>query len=111
MSKKTLFRSSRLEVLFKKAFRPQACNFIKKETLAQVFSSEFYEISKNTLFYRTSPMAAFAYLMNHGWRKKNINHGWRETVTIKTLLDANFVAQKFLFRLWQKERLKVTCKG
>ena len=25
---------------------PEACNFIKKETLAQVFSSEFYEISK-----------------------------------------------------------------
>ena len=25
-----------------------ACNFIKKETLAQVFSCEIYEISKNT---------------------------------------------------------------
>ena len=29
------------------------CNFIKKETLAQAFSCEFCEISKNTLFYRT----------------------------------------------------------
>ena len=28
----------------------QARNFIKKETLAQVFSSEFYEISKSTFF-------------------------------------------------------------
>ena len=28
--------------------RPEACNFIKKETLAQVFSCEFCEISKNT---------------------------------------------------------------
>ena len=28
----------------------QACNFIKKETLAQVFSCGFYEISKNTFF-------------------------------------------------------------
>ena len=28
----------------------QACNFIKKESLAQVFSCEFYEISKNPLF-------------------------------------------------------------
>ena len=27
-----------------------ACNFIKKETVAQVFSCEFYEISKNTIF-------------------------------------------------------------
>ena len=32
-----------------------ACDFIKKETLAQVFSCEFYEISKKTFFpYNTS---------------------------------------------------------
>ena len=30
--------------------RPQACNFIKKETLAQVLSREFCEISKNIIF-------------------------------------------------------------
>ena len=35
-----------------------ACNFIKKETLAQVFSCEFCEISKNTFFYRKPPVAA-----------------------------------------------------
>ena len=29
---------------------PQACNFIKKETLVRVFSCEFCEISKNTFF-------------------------------------------------------------
>ena len=28
--------------------KPEACNFIKKETLAQAFSCEFCEISKNT---------------------------------------------------------------
>ena len=28
----------------------QACNFIKKESLAQVFSCEFCEIFKNTFF-------------------------------------------------------------
>ena len=33
-------------------------NFIKKESLAQVFSYEFCEISKNTFFYRTPPVAA-----------------------------------------------------
>ena len=27
--------------------RPEACNFIKRETQAQVFSCEFCEISKN----------------------------------------------------------------
>ena len=34
------------------------CNFIKTETLAQVFSGEFCEISKNTFSYRTPPVAA-----------------------------------------------------
>ena len=37
---------------------PQACNFIKKEALAQVFSCEFCEIFKNTFFHRT-PLVAF----------------------------------------------------
>ena len=36
----------------------QACNFIKKETLAKVFSCEFCEVSKNTFFYRTPLVAA-----------------------------------------------------
>ena len=39
--------------------RPEACNFIEKETLAQVFSCEFCEISKNIFSYRTPPVAAF----------------------------------------------------
>ena len=37
----------------------QARNFIKKETLAQVFSQEFCEISQNAFFYRTPVVAAF----------------------------------------------------
>ena len=35
------------------AEQAEACNFIKKETLAQVFSCAFCEILKNTFFYRT----------------------------------------------------------
>ena len=35
-----------------------AWNFIKRETLAQMFSCEFCEISKNTFCYRTPPVAA-----------------------------------------------------
>ena len=35
-----------------------ACNFIKKETLAQVFSCEFCKISRNSFFFRTSLVAA-----------------------------------------------------
>ena len=36
----------------------KVCNFIKKETLAQVFSCELYEISSNTFSYRTPLLAA-----------------------------------------------------
>ena len=35
-----------------------ACNFIKKETLAQAFSCEICKISKNAFSYRPHPFAA-----------------------------------------------------
>ena len=37
-----------------------ACNFIKKETLAQVLSCEFSEIFKKTLFHKIPPVAVSA---------------------------------------------------
>ena len=44
--------SSPLEFLkiHRKTSVSESYNFIKKETLAQMFSSEFWEISKNTFF-------------------------------------------------------------
>ena len=45
-------------LFFNNVARPQACIFIKKEILAQVFSCEFCEIFKNNFFYRTLPVAA-----------------------------------------------------
>ena len=50
--------STCVRVSFLINLQAEACNFIKKETLGQVFSCEFYEISKNTLSYRTLPVAA-----------------------------------------------------
>ena len=44
--------------LFSNKVAGLACNLIKKEALAQVFSNEFCEISKNTFSYRTLPVAA-----------------------------------------------------
>ena len=41
--------------MYQKAIRPQASNFIKKETLAQVFSCELSEI----FIYRTPPDDCF----------------------------------------------------
>ena len=48
----TGYRSSRPEVFYK------SCNFIKKETLAQVFSCGFCEISKVKSLYRTPQVTA-----------------------------------------------------
>ena len=41
---------SRASFLIKLQASASACNFIKKEALAQVFFCEFCEISKNTVF-------------------------------------------------------------
>ena len=41
-----------------KAPAPEPLYFIKKEVLVQVFSSEFFEISKNIFSYRTPPVTA-----------------------------------------------------
>ena len=46
------------QILFLNKVAGLACNFIKKESLAQVLSCEFCEFSKNTFFYRTPQVAA-----------------------------------------------------
>ena len=44
-------------------FQADACSFILKKRLTQVFSFEFCEIFKNTFIYRTPPVAAFEFLV------------------------------------------------
>ena len=39
----------------------EACNFFKKETLAEVFSCEFCEISENTFLQNTSGRLLLAF--------------------------------------------------
>ena len=52
-------------------------NFIKKETLAQVFSCEFCEISKSTFFCRTPLVAASAHLcLKHANHRLNYMSGF-----------------------------------
>ena len=55
---RTNFRSSHRRCSVKKVFLEISRNSQEKENLEQVFSCEFYEISKNTLFYRAPPVAA-----------------------------------------------------
>ena len=49
-----------VRVSFLIKLRAEACNFIKKEALAQVFSCEFCKISENAFSCRTRPVAASA---------------------------------------------------
>ena len=79
--------------------RSQACNFIKKKTLGQVFSCEFCDFSKNTYFYRTPLVAASAsaqqtmnsrlavinlrnMLITRGYKEQEINEGIERTRTL-----------------------------
>ena len=47
-------QNSRESTSARASFLIKACNFIKKETLAQVFPCEFCEISMNVFFQNTS---------------------------------------------------------
>ena len=55
----------------------QVCNFIKKETLAQVSPCEFCIISKNTFSYRTTPVAASVNI--YQWRGKGLTERFLKT--------------------------------
>ena len=63
-------------LFFNKVAGLWACNVIEKETLAQVFSHEFCEISKNTFSYRTPPVAASmsAGILNTDWSEVTQNY-------------------------------------
>ena len=77
-------RSSRPEVFCKKGVlrnfakltgRPEACNLIKKETLAQVFFCEFCEIFKNT------------FLTEHFWATASVSGSFEYLCKFKCLID------------------------
>ena len=69
----------------------QACNFIKKEPLTQVFSCEFCKIFKNTFLYRTLLTAA-SYLSNI---PKVTNHEWDSRLKVANLLKASVFSEIF----------------
>ena len=52
-----LLKSLAAGVVAPLSYYPQAWSFIKKESLSQLFSCEFFEIFKNTFSCRTPPVA------------------------------------------------------
>ena len=55
--------------------RPDACNFIKKETLTQVFSCKFCDFSKNTFLTEHLQKAAFVNIPKEMYSCRLINRG------------------------------------
>ena len=43
--------------------RAEACNFIKNETLGQVFSCEFCSVSENTFSHTTASLATSVWVL------------------------------------------------
>ena len=64
--------------------RPQACNFINKETLAQVFSFEFPKIFKNFCFYRSSLVAASAFTIQYSKQIQTMSLLYKKNAEEKT---------------------------
>ena len=106
--------------LFFNKFAGQACNFIKKQTLAQVFSCEFCKIFKNTNFYRTPLVGASknSFIISYScwtniqfwtsWNHRNLfNFFWSIKAVQKQLIDLKKVVGSFfqkneLIRTWKK---------
>ena len=89
--------------------RSQACKFIKIETLAQVLSSEFCKISKNTFSYRTPPVAASAEVCSQPSKFKmelfaKIVNNWK-SVTIFTNLHLRCLAGVWIRLCWIQGKL------
>ena len=82
-------------------FQPSACNFLKKETLSQVCSCKFCEISKNTSFYRTplddcfwNNQAAIRVLRNVTRNFELINRSIEKGVTSQIYIYKHVVSRR-----------------
>ena len=68
----------------------QACNLIKKETVAQLFSFAFWEISKNTFFQGTPLVAASALYLPIKLDvdiRGGSSYSLREVITIQRIIN------------------------
>ena len=113
--------SQKFHKIHRKASVPesQACNFIKKETLAKVFSCEFCEISKNTFFTEHLWVAASEFVTDrlifrsrccrsHNFFKIRVlkNFAILEPISnnkaagLPTVTASDFLRQQILFCSW-----------
>ena len=79
--------------------QPQACNFIKKETLAQMFSSEFCEISENTFF------------TEHLWTTASLNTPLIIFLSLSNLKNVHILVQLYFHIIIRRSGLEVLFKS
>ena len=77
--------------MFLEISQNSACNFIKKETLAQVFSCELSEISKNNFFYRTPLKDCF---LNMFWMHRCMHFQLTTPCLAFTILEYRILYQQ-----------------
>ena len=75
---------------------PEACNIIKKEALAQLFSGEFCEISKNTFF--TEHLQTTASVRDETMRQRAFPWCFK--------ISYAFFKRNFIFTDWTKWKRK-----
>ena len=117
-------RSSRQEAFCKKGVLrnfAEACNFIKKETLAQFFSCEFSKIFKNTFPYRAFLVAAscvsewiYTFSFRTSCLKQTQYLKFKSTVTLRKYSRSNisnkFSLQAFRLLQWKCAPPKTLCQ-
>ena len=82
----------------------KACNFIKKGTLAQMFSCELCEISKSTFFTEHPWTTASGWIVKKVWNSLVLNLLWKNSLPRKLLtlirlykVTGNFEIQMLVF--------------
>ena len=83
------------------SWMPKACNLIKKESPAKVFSCDFCEISKDTFSYKTTLVAAsenFKF-MTHLYQNRCFHKFWTKLLYL--------YLQSYLYAMYEPEKLRV----
>ena len=92
------------------SFFSKVCNFIKKETLAKVFSCEFCKISKNTLFTEHLRAATFvSHLEGFPFYLNNL-FCWKLRQGCTGLSLSDFCIEIFLFLCTEAATRGILCK-
>ena len=105
----TLYRSSRPEVFCKKGVYR---NFTKLrlQTLAQVFSCEFCEISKNTFFNRTPLLAASDFMINLSYIACAVYFGVHTKIRYQNFLSAYYFSAKICLLKVNNRNTRKSCE-